>query len=144
MSSAIENGQMPMLGDPILEEVVYRFGRHWDRRDLDAVISMLSSDIIYQNVPLPALVGHDQVRTFLTPMFSRASAITWKFLSVAVNASGHVLTERVDTFFFGGQNVAVPLMGVFEIERGAIVRWRDYADIGKFRNDMALIRQQSL
>ena len=121
------------------EQIVMEFGRAWESRNPDAVISALTEDIVYQNVPLPAMNGHEEVRRFITPNLTVSTAITWEFLSVAVAANGAVLTERVDAFFFGNQSVPIPVMGIFELRGDKIARWRDYADIGTFVRNMRAV-----
>ncbi len=120
--------------------LVHAFGRAWERCDIDGILSMLSPGIVYQNVPLPALRGHDEVRAFITPNLTAAERTEWVFLAAEADADGRrVLTERVDSFIFDNGVVAVPLMGIFEIDDGLIVRWRDYADLASFMRDMAAI-----
>lgn len=117
--------------------LVRAFGRAWDRCDIEATLSMMSSDVVYQNVPLPAMVGHDAVRAFITPNMKAAERMNWEFLAIEADNEGkRVLTERIDSFIFKEGTVAVPVMGIFEIENGLIARWRDYADIGSFVRNM--------
>jgi limonene-1,2-epoxide hydrolase len=40
-----------------------------------------------------------------------------------------VFTERVDRMSIGGNKVAVPVAGVFEVRDGKIAAWRDYFDM---------------
>ena len=48
-----------------------------------------------------------------------------------------VLTERVDVFAFpGGHEIALPVMGAFDIERGKITGWRDYFDMNQFMSQL--------
>lgn len=122
-------------------QIVLDFGRAWESRDPDLVIAALTTDAVYQNVPLPAMNGHDEVRRFITPNLTKSTAVKWEFLSVAVAPDGAVLTERVDTFFFGNGSVPIPVMGIFELRGEQIARWRDYADIGSFVRSMRAIGQ---
>jgi limonene-1,2-epoxide hydrolase len=123
------------------ERVVLDFGRAWESRSPDAVIASLTEDVVYQNVPLPAINGHEEVRRFITPNLRKSSAIKWDYLHIALAPDGAVLTERVDTFFFGDKCVAVRVMGVFELRGERIARWRDYADIGTFVRNMQTVGQ---
>ncbi|MET0659834.1 MAG: limonene-1,2-epoxide hydrolase family protein [Steroidobacteraceae bacterium] len=123
------------------ENIVRDFGRAWEARDPDAIIAALTEDIVYENVPIPAMRGHEEVRRFITPNLKKSSAIKFDFLCVAIAANGAVLTERIDTFYFGDKSVAVPLMGIFELRGEKIARWRDYADIGSFVRQMQAIGQ---
>src|SRR5262245_50930588 len=123
------------------ETIVRDFGRAWEARDPDAIIAALTEDIVYENVPIPAMHGHEEVRRFITPNLRKSSAIKFDFLSVAIAANGAVLTERIDTFYFGEKAVAVPLMGIFELRGEKIARWRDYAEIGSFVRQMQAVGQ---
>lgn len=110
---------------------------HWNRRDIDAIVDALSEDIEYQNLPLPAMHGRDAVRAFITPNLRRVTRMEWITRSLAVSLdSCRVLTERTDNFHFGDRCVSVPVMGVFEFRGALIARWRDYADIGHFVQQM--------
>ncbi len=118
-------------------ELVHAFGRAWDACDIEAIMAMLAPDCEYQNVPVPEMRGHAAIRAFITPSLKAAERMEWEFrATVADEAGRRVLTERVDRFVFPQGVVAVPLMGIFEIEGGLITAWRDYADIGKFVRDM--------
>jgi limonene-1,2-epoxide hydrolase len=120
--------------------LVHAFGRAWERCDVEAILAMLAPDAVYANIPVPPMIGRDAIRAFITPNLERAKSTRWEFLATVASADGRqVLTERVDTFFFPEGDVAVPLMGIFEIEGQLIKRWRDYADIGTFVRDMAAI-----
>ena len=116
---------------------------HWNRRDIDAIVGALSEDIEYQNLPLPAMHGRAAVRTFIAPNLQRVTRMEWITHSLAVSAdSRRVLTERTDNFHFGGRCVSVPVMGVFEFRGALIARWRDYADIGHFVQQMQAAGQR--
>jgi len=123
-------------------QIVLDFGRAWESRDPDLIIAALTEDAVYQNVPLPAMNGHDEVRRFITPNLRASTAVKWDFLCVALAPDGAVLTERVDTFFFGSKAVPIPVMGIFELRGDRIARWRDYADIGSFVRSMQAIGQR--
>jgi limonene-1,2-epoxide hydrolase len=122
------------------EDLVHAFGRAFEARDIEAILGFLDETIVYQNIPVPPLVGHDAVRGFLLPNLTAVLSMSWEFLATIADADGsQVLTERVDTFVFESGQVAVPLMGIFEIAGGKITKWRDYADIGTFVKDMRAI-----
>lgn len=121
-------------------DLVHQFGRAWERCDVEAILDMLHPEIIYQNVPSPAMHGRDAVRRFVTPSLTAMRHMEWTFLATVATADGRkVLTERVDTFLFPEGNVVAPLMGIFEIEEGLIARWRDYTDLGNFARQMVAI-----
>lgn len=120
--------------------LAYAFADAWASGDPDQVLSYMAPDAAYQNVPTPTLHGHDQIRTFITPNLLASDRIEFEHLNVVADEDGRrVFTERVDTFFFPEGKVAVPVMGIYEIENGKIARWRDYADIGSFLREMSAI-----
>jgi limonene-1,2-epoxide hydrolase len=115
----------------------------WNRRDIDGIIAALTEDIEYQNLPMTAMHGRDEVRAFITPNLSRVTRVEWIVHNLAATGDGSkVLTERTDSFYFGKQVVSVPVMGVFEFRGNLIARWRDYADIGDFVRQMSAIDQR--
>ncbi|MDA0761874.1 MAG: limonene-1,2-epoxide hydrolase, partial [Proteobacteria bacterium] len=64
-------------------------------------------------------------------------AVDWVTLNIAANGNV-VLTERLDKFkMSGGKDVAVPVMGTFEIRDQKIIAWRDYFDLNTFVSQMA-------
>ena len=122
------------------EQIVLDFAALWEARDVEGIVAAVTEDIVYQNCPIPELVGRAAVRDFIRPNLEMSSGVEWKLLFIATTADGKaVLTERVDSFFFGDRQVAAPLMGIFELEGELIARWRDYADIPGFVRDMQAI-----
>ena len=121
-------------------DLVHRFGRAWERCDIEAILDMLHPQIVYQNVPSPAMEGRDAVRSFITPSLTVMRQMEWQFLAAVATFDGRkVLTERIDTFLFPEGSVVAPLMGIFEIEDDLIARWRDYTDLGYFARQMVAI-----
>lgn len=121
----------------------YAFMDHWNRRDIEAIVNALTEDIDYQNLPLPAMHGRAAVREFITPNLLRVSKMEFITHTIAATADGQrVLTERTDNFHFGERVVSVPVMGVFEFRGALIAKWRDYADIGSFVQQMQQLGQR--
>ena len=116
---------------PTPEETVRAFADAWSRLDLDRVAGMLHPDIIYHNVPLDPLFGKEAVEHYL-----RSSGpfdwCRWTLLAVAVSGN-RVLTERVDEMVVRGAPIALPVMGIFSVDRGLIYEWRDYFDLASYR-----------
>jgi limonene-1,2-epoxide hydrolase len=122
----------------------HAFVSHWNHRDIDAIVAALSEDVVYQNVPLPAVHGRASVRSFIAPGLAHASEIAWTIHHFAASGDGQkVFTERTDSFQFGDQRLDIPVMGIFEFRGSLIAAWRDYADMTEiFRRMQGIAEQQ--
>lgn len=113
--------------------IVEGFCAAWGGLDMDAAAAALHGDIHYHNIPMEELSGKAVVEAYLRNAAARFDTCQWDLLSIA--ASGQkVLTERVDRFTIGSTSIALPIMGIFEIEDGLIRRWRDYFDLAGYRS----------
>jgi limonene-1,2-epoxide hydrolase len=121
----------------------HAFVSHWNRRDIDAIAAALSEDVVYQNVPLPAIHGRASVRSFIAPGLARATEVAWTIHHFATSPDGSkVFTERTDSFLFGDQKLDIPVMGIFEFRGDLISAWRDYADMTEISGRMQAIAEQ--
>jgi limonene-1,2-epoxide hydrolase len=109
----------------------------WERRSVDDFLALMTPDVRYLNVGMPEMVGHDQIRTAITPFLAGATAVRWSVHHIAETADGTVLTERTDVFEMGPRTVTIPVMGVFEFRGDKISAWRDYFDVPAFQQQMA-------
>lgn len=117
-------------------QIVKDFIQAWNDKDLDRAADMLAEDVFYHNIPMEPINGREASLAFFKGM-GDTEAINWELLNIAENGNV-VMTERIDGFTFaGGKKVAVPLMGIFEIEGGKIKVWKDYFDLGDFQRQMA-------
>ena len=118
------------------EKLVNDFCEAWSRRDVDEILSYLAEDCFYHNIPMRPSVGHAQIRKFIEPFLKGAQSANFEIVNTA--SSGHVvMNERVDYFTMGDKNLALPVMGVFEIRDGKIAAWRDYFDMATMNQQMA-------
>lgn len=118
------------------EKLVTDFCDAWSRRDVDEILGYLSDDCFYHNIPMKPCVGHDQIRKFIEPFLKGAQSANFEIKHTA-SVGNVVMNERVDYFVMGDKNLALPVMGVFEIQDGKIVAWRDYFDMATFNRQMA-------
>ncbi|UJR84534.1 limonene-1,2-epoxide hydrolase family protein [Sandaracinus amylolyticus] len=95
--------------------------------DIDRVLSMLSDDIVYQNVPFPPDRGRAQVERTLRLFGRVASELEIRVHHIAEN-DGIVLTERTDLIRGPALDLAFWCCGTFEVRDGKIVLWRDRFD----------------
>ena len=116
-------------------ETVEAFIDAWNRMDMNAVIDMMSDDIIYHNIPWEPSEGKAAVKAGIDN-FPPMEGCHW--ITHAIAANGNiVLTERTDDFTLaGGKKASMRVMGTFEIDDdGKIHRWRDYFDSAEFQRE---------
>jgi limonene-1,2-epoxide hydrolase len=111
--------------------IVRAFADAWDRLDFATILALLAPGIRYENGPLPVLVGHRAVGDYLQGA-GPFEACRWDLISIAENGT-RVLTERVDHLWVRGKAIRLPVMGVFDVQQGLILHWRDYFDLASYR-----------
>lgn len=121
------------------DETVTAFIQALERLDLDAALEYLAEDVLYDNVPIGSVTGRDEVRNTLGGFFG-ATEVDWP-VSRQTATGNVVMNERVDRFKLAGGWLELPVVGVFETnDDGLISLWRDYFDMGTFRDAMAATR----
>jgi len=110
------------------EKLIRDFCAAWVRKDLDELVAYFTDDAVYHNVPVDPVQGKAAIRETFNSFVLPAEKIQWDVLEVAERGNV-VFTERVDRFFIGGKEIALPVAGVFEIRDGKIAAWRDYFDL---------------
>ena len=110
------------------EDVVRAELEAWGRLDVEKIVSHFAPDAVYENVPIGAATGLDEIRTTVEQFLKDMTFFDAEMLHLAV-AGSVVLTERVDHIVMGGTKMDVRLMGVFEIAGDKVKAWRDYFDV---------------
>lgn len=104
-----------------------------EARDLDGVLACFHDDASYAYaMPLPALSGRDAIGAMFGGLMKEAEAIRWDIVTCSVDGD-RIWTERIDRFTFGGREVAIECMGLFEYSDGRIRSVRDYVDMATWR-----------
>jgi len=114
-------------------ETVNTFMKAAAARDYDRALRLLSEDIEYQNMPLPPVHGHQAVKDTLEMILGTVSTSEW-VVHHQLASEDLVMNERTDRFKVQDSWVELPVVGVFELSDGVIVRWRDYFDLPTFTN----------
>lgn len=109
----------------------------WEARDMDRILSLMTPDALYHNIPMQAVTGRDAIRAMLSAFLANATEVKWTVHHIAETQAGVVLTERTDVFHMGPKTLSLPVMGTFEFRDGLIAKWRDYFDLGQFQSQMA-------
>ena len=118
------------------EKLVTDFCNAWSTLDTDRILSYLSEDCFYHNIPMEPLVGHAAIRNFVEPFLKDAQSAEFE-IKHTTSAGNVVMNERVDTFVMGPKTISLPVAGIFEITNGKIAAWRDYFDLESFNKQMA-------
>ena len=117
------------------EESVNAFCAAAAKRDYDTALAYLAEDVEYQNMPLPAVQGRQAVRDTLEALLALCTDSEW-VVHRQLSAGTTVMNERTDRFEMHGRWVDLPVAGVFEVQDGLIVLWRDYFDLPTIVNAM--------
>ena len=118
-------------------EIVTSFCEAWADVDLDRIVGFFADDAVYHNIPIAPVVGREAIRETIAGFTTGIDRIEFEVLHAAANGNV-VLTERVDRFFSPERTIELPVMGTFEVDRGAITAWRDYFDLGQFTSQLAV------
>jgi limonene-1,2-epoxide hydrolase len=99
-------------------------------RDATKMASHFAENAIYK--PMPALapvVGRAAIKQFTSRIMAAFESvdITIHFQSAQDTI---VMNERTDVLRRRDRLIEVPAMGIFKVEGGCIIEWRDYSDMG--------------
>ena len=112
------------------EKTVTDFCNSLLSRDMNKLVSYLTEDVFYHNMPWQPVHGHSGVREILTPFVEGKNVSLAKMDIKNTSSSGEVvMNERIETWVSGQVKVELPVVGVFTFnDKGKIFRWCDYFD----------------
>lgn len=122
-----------MTGQTSPDDVVRAFLAAIEAQQLDRALELVAEDVVYDNVPIGAVTGRDQVRSVLSRPVEQADEVRW-VVSHQVAQDDVVMNERVDRFRIGEKWVEIPVAGLFVVREGLIRVWRDYFDVETYRS----------
>lgn len=116
---------------PTPTEIVQEFLDRWAvPGDLEASFrDAFTPATVWENVGLAVTTGAEEAIAFNRTFETQYGLATIKVDMLAIAADGNrVLTERVDHLLRGDGSaiMSARCMGVFEVEQGKIVAWRDF------------------
>jgi limonene-1,2-epoxide hydrolase len=111
--------------------LVTQFCDAWTRMDPDELSSYFTDDGVYHNIPMQPAEGRAAINELLRGMGTMISAVRFEVHRQVANGS-IVMNERTDHITMGDKVIALPVVGVFEIDDGRIRAWRDYFDMAQF------------
>ncbi|MGH7964838.1 MAG: limonene-1,2-epoxide hydrolase family protein [Candidatus Binatia bacterium] len=109
-------------------------------REISRALPYLSEDVFYHNVPWEPVTGHAGVRKVLEP-FLAYCVLEKMDIKNTVSAGDVAMNERVETWSKGNVRVLLPVVGIFTIKEGKIVRWCDYFDAGTIQPLLDALKQ---
>jgi limonene-1,2-epoxide hydrolase len=112
------------------EAVVRQFCDAVAKRDPELIRPLLTDDVVYMNVGMPATTGLEAVIANVQGQWEMFTGVYEFQIRHLASVGDVVLTERVDVVGTEGRSMPVPLMGAFEVHDGKIACWRDYFDSG--------------
>ena len=112
------------------EDVVREELRAWERLDIDEIVSYFAPDAVWENVPVGAVSGHDEIRKEAERWLGPMTSCRVEILNLAV-AGNVVLVERVDHATYQDQLFDARVMGAIEVDGDKVKAWRDYFDMPK-------------
>jgi len=111
------------------DAVVTEFCKLWSTPNLDEIVRQFTDDAVYHNIPMPPAEGRDAIREFIAGFLAAFDGIDFT-VHRQVSHGDLVMNERTDTMRRkDGGEIALPVMGVFEVRDGQIAAWRDYFDM---------------
>mgnify|MGYP003393771244 CR=1 FL=1 len=118
------------------EKLVTDFCVSWSGKNVEEILSYLTDDCFYHNIPMEPCVGKGAIRKFVEPFLKEAQSAVFE-IKHTTSAGNVVMNERVDRFVMGPKKMELPVAGVFEIRGGKISAWRDYFDLTSFTKQMS-------
>lgn len=118
------------------ERVIREFVAAWPRLDAKELAGYFAEDGVYHNMPMGPVSGRANVERLIAGFIGSWTQTEWELRNVLC-AGNLVVAERVDRIRAGDKFVELPCVGVFELERGKIKRWRDYFDLGIYQRAFA-------
>jgi limonene-1,2-epoxide hydrolase len=112
-------------------ETVTAFIKANESKDINAVLDLCTDDVFYENVPMSAMNGKDEVRATLEPFYAMVTGIEW-VVHRQFESGNEVANERTDRFEINGQWHDARVAGFFEVRDGKVAFWRDYFDLTPF------------
>lgn len=118
------------------QSIIRSFIAAWSNLDAQELIGYFSVDGTYHNMMLPPVTGHSNLLPYIDRFVSGWSATEWEVLNILAQGDV-VIAERLDKTRIGDRHIALPCVGVFEMQAGKIKVWRDYFDLNTYSKALA-------
>ena len=126
------------------EKIVTDFCQSLLGADMARVVTYLSEDVVYHNIPWAPVTGHAGVRQVLDPfVHGKNCAIVRMDIKNTTSSGDLVMNERLETWVKGDVKLELPVVGVFELNNSKITDWRDYFDSASVAPLMEAVQRSS-
>jgi limonene-1,2-epoxide hydrolase len=110
--------------------------------DMVKTCTFLAPNVLYHNMPWPAVTGHAEVRKVLDPLVHGTNrALKIMDIQHTVCTGEVVMNARVETWERRGVRVELPVAGLFVIKNDLILKWCDYWDLATIQPLLATLSQ---
>lgn len=110
------------------EQTVRAFLAAFAERDIEKIMSYVTDDFRYHNIPVPVIEGKENVRAIFQFFLDEMDPIDLEVID-SVSAGDKVFVERVDHMTAKGGHVDLPVGGFFELRDGKISKMHEYFDL---------------
>ena len=118
------------------EEIIRAFIAAWSRLDVEELVAFFAPNGTYHNMMNKPVSGHADLRRLIGGFLRNWTETKWEIVNL-VSRNDIVVAERVDRTRVGDKHVDLPCCGVFELNNGKIVSWRDYFDLATYTRGVA-------
>jgi limonene-1,2-epoxide hydrolase len=119
------------------EQAVIDFFKAFESLEVEAALSYLTEDCVYDCKPDAVYTGKEEIRNLFGPQLAEMKSFRGQ-LNDTLTVGDTVVNERIDYVEFpDGSKAAVPVMGAFEIRAGKIAVWRDYYDMASYEKQLS-------
>jgi limonene-1,2-epoxide hydrolase len=110
-------------------DLVAEFCKLWASPNPEELASYFTEDAVYHNIPMAAVQGREAIKEFIGGFLAAFDGIDFQ-IHRQVSDDTVVMNERTDVMRRkDGDEISLPVMGVFEVIDGQIAAWRDYFDM---------------
>ena len=119
------------------EQVVRSFCESWLKRDLDEILSHVTDDMEYHNIPVPVVVGKENVAVVFKYFLDLMHHLDLEITNI-MSQGNKVFTERVDRMTATSGHTDLPVGGYFEVRDGKIAVMHEYFNLATFEEQTGI------
>jgi limonene-1,2-epoxide hydrolase len=111
------------------DDLVTEFCKLWASPDPEQLAGYFTEDAVYHNIPMAAVQGREAIKEFIAGFTAAFDGIDFQ-VHRQMSDGNLVMNERTDVMRRKeGGEIALPVMGTFEVVDGKIAAWRDYFEM---------------